>query len=146
MRWIGCVRCEKFRCDFMVQTCALIAPVQHIFTEFHVATKDCQMHPNTMKHTKIGVYGPIGWIGCVRCEKFRCNFVARTFVLIALVPPVLYRASSSNETIPNISKDEFRAKYVDWVHSLRKILMRLRGMNFCTNCTSLTRSAPSFVQ
>ena len=31
-----------------------------------------------------------GWIGCVRCEKFQRDFVARTF---ALVRPVLHRVS-----------------------------------------------------
>ena len=30
MGWIGCVLCEKLRCDFMAQTCALTAPVQHV--------------------------------------------------------------------------------------------------------------------
>ena len=72
----------------------------------------------------------MGWIGCVRCEKFRCDFVARTFSLIAPVQPVLYRASCNNETIQNASKLEFRANWVDWVHSLRKILMRLRVQTF----------------
>jgi len=72
----------------------------------------------------------MGWIGCVRCEKIRCDFVARTFALIAPVQPVLYRALCSNETIPNVSKHEFRANCVDWVHSLRKILMRLRARTF----------------
>src|SRR6185503_13239565 len=28
--WIECVLCEKFLCDFMAQTCALIVPVQPI--------------------------------------------------------------------------------------------------------------------
>ena len=28
--WIEYVLCEKFRCDFMAQTCALIAPVQPV--------------------------------------------------------------------------------------------------------------------
>ena len=46
---------RKLQCDFTAQTCALIASVQPIFIEFHVAMKDCQMHPNTMKHTKTGV-------------------------------------------------------------------------------------------
>ena len=87
----------------------------------------------------------MGWIGCVRCEKFRCDFKARTCALIASVQPVLYWGSCSNETIQNTSKHEFRANWVDWVHSLRKILMRLRGTNFYINCTSSTRFAPSFV-
>ena len=30
MGWIECVLWKKFRCDFMAQTCALIAPVQPI--------------------------------------------------------------------------------------------------------------------
>ena len=62
------------------------------------------MHPNTAKRTKKGVYGPMGWIGCVRCEKFQHEFVARTFELIAPVQPILYRVSCSNETIPNAPK------------------------------------------
>ena len=37
------------------------------------------MHPNCTKHTKTTVYGEMGWIGCVRCEKFRRDIVAQTF-------------------------------------------------------------------
>ena len=48
------------------------------------------MHPNSTKHTKTSVWGPTGWIGCVRCKKFRRDFMARTF---ALVRPVLHRVS-----------------------------------------------------
>ena len=59
-------------------------------TEFRKATKWSRKHPNSMKHTKTSVWGPTGWIGGVRCEKFRCDFVARTF---ALVRPVLHRVS-----------------------------------------------------
>src|SRR6185437_10994169 len=59
-------------------------------TEFHRATKRSRMHTNSTKCTKTSVSGPMGWIGCVRCEKFRCDFVSRTF---ALVRPVLYRVS-----------------------------------------------------
>src|SRR6185503_18195797 len=66
----------------------------HLFgpfcTEFRKATKRSSMHPNRTKHTKTSVLGPLGWIGCVRCEKFRRNFVAQTF---ALVWPVLHRVS-----------------------------------------------------
>src|SRR6185312_2198614 len=57
-------------------------------TEFRKATKGFRMHPNSTKRTKTSVYGPMGWIGCVRCEKFRRDFVARTF---ALVRAVLHR-------------------------------------------------------
>src|SRR6185436_18757189 len=57
-------------------------------TKFRKATKQSRMHPNSTKCTKTSVYGPMWWIGCVRCEKFRSDFVARTF---ALIRPVLHR-------------------------------------------------------
>ena len=46
----------------------------------------------------------MGWIGFVRCKKFRHDFVARTFALIAPVQPALHQVSCSNETIPNAPK------------------------------------------
>jgi hypothetical protein len=70
----------------------------------------------------------MGWIGCVRCEKSRCDIVARTFALIAPVDPVLHRVSCSYETIQNAPKHyathqnmSLVANVVDWVRSLRKI-------------------------
>ena len=59
-------------------------------TEFHKATKQPKMHPNSTKHTKTSVWGLMGWTWYVHCEKFRRDFVARTF---ALVRPVLHRVS-----------------------------------------------------
>ena len=68
------------------------------------------------------------FIGCVRCKKYRRNFVAQTFALIAPVHPVLHRVSCSYETIPNAHKhyethQNMRLGYngVDQVHSLRKL-------------------------
>ena len=57
-------------------------------TEFCKTTKQTRMHPNSKKRTKIFSLGSNGWIGCIRCEKFLCGFVARNF---ALVRPVLHR-------------------------------------------------------
>ena len=91
---IGCVRCEKSLCDLMARTFVLIASVHPVKHEFHAVTKQSQMHPNTTKQTKTLVLGPMGWIGCVRCEKSCCDFVARTFALIAPVHPVFFWNSS----------------------------------------------------
>ena len=117
-----------------------------------VVTKYCQIHPNTTRHTKTWVYGPMGWNGSVHCEKFRCHFMARTCALIALVQPILHRVSCSNEILRNTPKHwETRTNMslgsngMDCVRLLWKILMRLHGTNFCINCTSSTRFAPSFV-
>src|SRR6185503_2941260 len=66
-------------------------------TDFRKATKWSRMHQNSTKCNKTSVWGPMGLIGCVRCEKFRRDFVARTF---ALVRPVLHRVSQGNQTVP----------------------------------------------
>ena len=70
----------------------------------------------------------MGWIRCVRCEKLQCDFLARTFALIALVHPIMHRVSCSYETIPNAPKHyethqnmSLRSNVVDQVRSLRKI-------------------------
>jgi len=78
--------------------------------------------------------------------------MARTRALIAPVQPILHRVSCSNEILPNTPKHyethtnmSLGSNGVDWVRSLRKILMRLHGTNFFINCTSSTRFALSFV-
>src|SRR6185312_4025981 len=85
------------KCQFRVQLTGLGAfvaknsdaiswhEVLHLFgpfsTEFCKATKRSRMHPNCTKCTETSVYGEMGWIGCVHCEKFRRDFVAQTFAL-----------------------------------------------------------------
>ena len=100
-----------------------------------------------MKCTKTSVQRPKDWIGCVRCEKFRRDFVARTFCTSSA-----HFASSfvSNQTVPNAPKwyemhqnVSLGSNGVDRVSSLRKILTRLRGTNFCTSSACF---APSFLR
>ena len=93
------------------------------------------------------------WIGSVCREKLLQDIVARTFALIAPVWPVLLQVSCLRKTVPNAPKQKethqkisLGSNGVDWEHSLRKILTRHRCTNFCINCTSLARFAPSFVQ
>ena len=150
MGWIGSVRCEKFQRDFVARNFALVRPVLY---EFRKATKQFRMHPNSTKCTKTSVYGPMGWIGCVRCEKFSCDFMARTSALIVPVQLVLHRVLCSNETLPNAPKYyetqqnmSLGSKGMDRVRSLRKIRMRLCGTNFYINGTSSAYFVSSFVQ
>ena len=89
----------------------------------------------------------MGWTGCFRCEKFRHDFVARTF---AVVRNVLSRVLQGNKMVANAPKwykmhqnMSLGSNGVHRVGSLRKILTRLRGTNFCT---SSARFAPSFVR
>src|SRR6185503_12586544 len=65
----------------------------------------------------------------------------------------LHRVSCSSETVPNAPKRKethqkmsLGSNGVDRECSLRKILTRHRCTNFCINCSSLARFAPSFVQ
>ena len=135
------------------KTFALVAPVQPIFhgvSYSNETTQNAPKHNETHQNLSLGSNG---MDRCIRCDKFRCDFVARTFALVALVQPVLYRASCSNKTIQNASKHNkthqnmsLGPNGVDRVHSLRKIPMRPRGKNFCINCTSSARFALSFVQ
>ena len=165
MGWIGCVRCEKSRRDFVARAFALIALVHPVF---HRVSCGYETIPNTPKHyathqnmslrsngvdwvrsvQKIpawlrGTYFCInctsshyfasslmqlwndpkctqtlcnapkhefrvqwGWIGCVRWEKSRPDFVAQTFALISPVQRVLHQVSCSYETIPNAPKHQ----------------------------------------
>ena len=121
--------------------------------KFHAVTKRSQMHPNTMKHTKTWVLGPMGWISFVCWEKLQCDFVVRNFVLIAPVQYVLHQLSCAYETIPNAPKYyemhrniSLGSNRLDGVRFLWKITTRLRGTNFCINYTSSVCFATSFMQ
>ena len=65
MGWIGCVRCEKVRRDFVPRNFALVRPV---LLRNSKATKRSRMHANSTKSTKTSVWVPMGWI---------CAFVAK---------------------------------------------------------------------
>jgi len=92
----------------------------------------------------------MGSIGCVRCEKSLCDFMAWTFALMHQFTPF---CTCSYEALTNACKHyttqenmSLGSNGVDWMRSLRKIRTWLRGMNFCFNCTSSHRFAPSFMQ
>ena len=97
-----------------------------------------QMHPNTKKRTKRWGYDPMGWIGCICSKKFRCDFMSRTFALIAPLQSVLHCVYCLNETFPNpperyeTLKNMTLGSYgVDRVQSLWEITRLLRGKSFC---------------
>ena len=127
MGWIGCVRCEKFQCDLMAQTCALIAPVQPILHRVPYSNETLRNAPKHNEMLQNMILVPMGWIECVLSEKFRCDFMAQTCALIAPVRPVLHRVSSSNEILPKTPKHyethqsmSLQSNWVDQVCTLRK--------------------------
>jgi len=112
-----------------------------------------QMHPNTMKRNKRWVWGPMGSIGCVRCENIRRDFVARTFALIAPVRPILHRVYCRNKMLPNAPKHyethhnmSLGSDAVDWADLLQRNLLQLCGLNFRFNCNSLAWFEPNIVK
>jgi hypothetical protein len=95
----------------------------------------------------------MGWIGCIHCDKFGHDFVARTIALIAPVQPILRRVSCSNEMVPNVPKHyethqnkSLGSDGADRVDLLQKILTQLCGLNFCINCNSSAWFEPSIVK
>jgi hypothetical protein len=152
MGWIGCIGCEKFWCNFMARTWALIAPVQAVL---HRVSCSNEILPNTPKHYETHQNMSLGsnvlnWVCSL--QKILMHCMARTSALIAPFQPVLHRVSCSNDTLPNAPKYyetqqnmSLGSNGVDRVRSLRKIMMRLRGTNFCINCTGTARFAPSFM-
>ena len=144
MEWIGC---KKSRRDFVAPTFALIAPVHPVF---HRVSCTYETFPNAPKCYETHQNMSLGSNGVDQVRslwKTQCDFVSRTFVLTAPVLYVLHQVSCSYETIPNVLKycetdrnNSLGSNRVDWVCSLRKIPMWLRGTNFCINYNVTKRS------
>ena len=95
----------------------------------------------------------MGWIGCIHCDKFRHDFVARTFALIGPFQLILHRVSYSNEMVPNAPKHyethqnmSLVPDGVDRVDLLQKFLTQLCFLNFCINYNSSACFGPSIIK
>ena len=104
MGWIRCVCWEKLQRDFMARTFALIAPIQYVL---HQVSCSYETIPNAPKHYETYQNMSLGSNGVDQVRslrKIQCDFVARTFALIAPVQYVLHHVSCSYESIPNAPK------------------------------------------
>ena len=100
----GAFVAKNFEATLLHELLHFLHQLDRICTEFCAVMKWCKCTPNITKHTRTWVWDPMVWIGCLRCEKFRRDFVARTFALIAPVRPDLHWVSCSNEMVPNAPK------------------------------------------
>ena len=152
MRWIGCVRCENIRRDFVARTFALIASVQPIL---HRVSCSNEMVTNAPKHYETHQNMSLGPDGVDRVDlllKILTQLCGLNFCINYNSLAILNRVSWSNRIDPNAPK-HYKTKQnmslgsngVDPVHSLQQILTRLRGTNFCINCISLAYFALSFL-
>jgi len=67
MRGIGCVNCEKFRCVFMAQTCALNAPFHPVL---HRVSSINETLPNAPQHYEINKNMSLGFNRVERAHSF----------------------------------------------------------------------------
>ena len=109
--WIGCVRCKKSRHHFVARTLALIAPIHRIL---HRVSCSYEMIPNAPKYYE----GPMGWIGCVRCEKIPMSLRGTNFCINCTSSPYfapsfmqLRNDPKCTQTLWNTHKHEFRIQW-----------------------------------
>jgi hypothetical protein len=150
MGWIGSVRCGKFWHDFVARTFALIAPVWAIL---HRISCSNQMVQNiskmyeTHKIMSLGFNG-VNWVSslqkiptrlrgtnfCTSSPRFEIRFVRQ------------HNGPKCIQWAWNAPKHVFRVQWGGSDALLRKILTRLRGTNFCINCTYSAHCQPSFIR
>ena len=150
MGWIECVLCEKFRCVFMAQTCALIVPVQPVLHWVSCGNETLTNAPKHYENTPNTSLGSNGMDRVRSLPKIRCDFVPRTFAF--MFNPFCTKFCVVTKQIQNAPKQYETHQYyslgsngADRVCLLQKIAMRLHDTNLCLNCTSWTHFAPSSV-
>ena len=153
MEWIRCVCWEKLQCDFVARTIALIAPVLYVLQQVSCCYK---MIPNSSKHYETDRNISIGSNGVdllhslrkipswLRGTNFCMNWTSSVYLQqVSWSYETIVNAHKYYETDRNIS---LGSNGVDGARWLRKITTRLRGTNFCINCTSSVCFATSFMQ
>ena len=152
MGWIRCIHCEKSRRDFVARTFALIAPVHPVL---HWVSCSYETITNAPKHYETHQNMSLGSNGVDQVFRLRkiTTRLRGTNFYINCTSSVCFATSfmqlrkdpkcTEIQTHQNIS---LGCNGADWVHSLRRILMWLRGTNFCIKCISSPRFAPSFMQ
>ena len=155
MQWgrLGAFVGKKSRRDFAARTFALIALVHPVL---HRVSCSYEKIPNATKHYEKHQNMSLGSNGVDQvlcCEKLQRDFMAQTFALIAPVQYVLQQVSCSYEPIPNALKYYKTDRNISLgskgqIGCIRceKIPTWLRATNFCINCTTSPRFAPSFMQ
>ena len=113
MGCIECFRCEKFQCDFVAQTFALVQNVSPRLSQGNQMVVNApKRYKNAPKHE---FKGPIGWIGCVRRENNPTRLRGTNFCTSsACFAPSFVRQSNGHKCIQivrNALKHEFRVAW-----------------------------------
>ena len=153
MGWIECVLCEKLRCDFMAQTCALVAPVQPVLHRVSCSNETLTNAPkhyeNTPKHEFRVQWGGSHVFVAKNSDASSWHELLHLLHQFGLFRTEFHAVTKKIQNAPKYYKTNqymiLGSNGIDWVRSLRKIPMRIYGTNLCINCTSSTRFAPSFM-
>ena len=153
MVWIRSVRCKKFLTrphgtNFCINCTSLACFASSLCSSIIV--------PNAPKRKETHENMSLGSNCLDRERRFR-EILTRLFGTNSCINCTrlahLHRVSCNSKTVPNAPKRKethqkmsLGSNGVDRERSLRKMLTRHRCTNFCINCTSLARFAPSFVQ
>ena len=105
----------------------------------HFATKP----PDPPHWTLNSCFGVFRTIGCVRCEKFRRDFVARTFEQVRTVLHQFCKETKRSQMVRNATKHEFR---VQWGGSGAFVVKNTDTTSSHEFCTCSARFPPSFVR
>ena len=137
----------------LARTFALIAPIHPVL---HRVSCSYETIPNAPKHYETHQNMSLGSNGMDRVHSLRkittclcgTNFCINCTSSPHFAPSFMqqWNDPKCSQTLCNARKDEVRVQWVDWVRSLQKIPMWLRGMNFCINWTSSPRLASSLMQ
>jgi hypothetical protein len=137
----------------MARTFALIEPVWRVLQQVSCSSKTV---PNARERKEMHKNMSLGSNGVDRersLHKILTKHRGTNFCINCISLSHFLRVSWSSETVPNAPKREETHQNMSLVSSgmyqectLRKILTRHCGTNFCINCTSLARFAASFVQ
>ena len=150
MVWITSIRCDKLWHDFVAQTFTLIAPVWRVLHQVSCSSETVANAPKwkeTHQNMRLGSNGMDRkhslWKILTRHRVtdfcINCTSLAHFRAIAKTIP----NAPKWKETHQNMS---LGSNGVDREHTLWNIPTRLRGTNFCINCTSLACVAASFMQ
>ena len=150
MGWIGCVRCKKSKRDIVARTFALITPVQYVLQQDSCSYETI---PNGRKHYETQQNMSLGSNGVDQVRSLRkittwlrgTNFCINCTSSVCFAPSFM-QLRNDPKYYERYRNNTLGSNWVNWDCPLQKIPTSLRGTNFCINCTSPPRFAPSFMQ
>ena len=151
--WIDSVHCEKFRCDFVEPTLALVAPVQPILYRASCSNKTIQNASKLYEAHQNLSLGSYGLDRVCSLRKILTQLRGKNFCInctnSAHFAPSSMQSRNGpkcTQTLRNATKHEFGVQWGGSGAFVAQIPMQLSGTNFFINCASLSRFALSFLQ